>query len=66
MEKKKLSNIQVHPVSPCKCGGKVVEIDSMQCLTHCIPVDSSTVICWMSPFVILKVSGLFLPLLFYF
>ena len=30
----------------------------MQCLTHCIPVDSSTVICWMSPFVILWVSGL--------
>ena len=28
-------------------------------LTHCIPVDSSTVICWMSPFVILGVSGLF-------
>ena len=28
-------------------------------LTHCILVDSSTVICWMSPFVILGVSGLF-------
>ena len=28
-------------------------------LTHCILVDSSTVICWMGPFVILGVSGLF-------
>ena len=27
--------------------------------THCILVDSSTVICWKSPFVILGVSGLF-------
>ena len=28
-------------------------------LTHCILVDSSTVICWMSPVVILGASGLF-------
>ena len=28
-------------------------------LTKCILVDSSTVICWMSPFVILGVSSLF-------
>ena len=28
-------------------------------LTHCILVDSSTVICWTSPFVILGVSDLF-------
>ena len=28
-------------------------------LTHCILVDSSTVICWMSPLVILGVLGLF-------
>ena len=28
-------------------------------LTQCILVDSSTVICWTSPFVILGVSGLF-------
>ena len=28
-------------------------------LTHCILVDSSIVICWKSPFVILRVSGLF-------
>ena len=28
-------------------------------LTHCILVDSSIVICWMSPSVILGVSGLF-------
>ena len=27
-------------------------------LTHCILVDTSSVICWMSPFVILGVSGL--------
>ena len=33
----------------------------MKCfpLTHYIPVDSSTVICWTSLFVILAVSGLF-------
>ena len=36
------------------------------CLTHCILVDSYTVICWMSPFVILGVSGLFLLLLLNF
>ena len=30
-------------------------------LTHCILVNSSTVICWTSPFVILGVSGLFCP-----
>ena len=28
-------------------------------LTQCILVDSSTVTCWMSPFVILGVTGLF-------
>ena len=28
-------------------------------LTHCILVDSSIVICWISLFVILGVSGLF-------
>ena len=28
-------------------------------LTHCILVHSSTVICWMRPFVIIGVSGLF-------
>ena len=28
-------------------------------LTHCILVDYSTVICWMSPFIILQVSVLF-------
>ena len=27
--------------------------------THCIPVDSPTVICWTSPFIILGMSGLF-------
>ena len=30
-----------------------------QLLTHCILVDSSTVICWTSPVVILGVLGLF-------
>ena len=30
-------------------------------LTHCILVDSSTVICWMSPYVVLGVSCLFCP-----
>ena len=28
-------------------------------LTHCILVDTSTMICWTSPFAILGVSGLF-------
>ena len=28
-------------------------------LTHCILVDSSTVVCWTSSFVIFGVSGLF-------
>ena len=28
-------------------------------ITYCILVDSSTVICWTNPFVILGVSGLF-------
>ena len=28
-------------------------------LTHCTLMDSSTVICWMSPFFVLGVSGLF-------
>ena len=28
-------------------------------LTHLLLVDSSTIICWTSPFVILEVSGLF-------
>ena len=28
-------------------------------ITHCILVDSSTVVYWMSLFVILRVSGLF-------
>ena len=28
-------------------------------LTHCVQVDSSNVICWMSQFVVLGVSGLF-------
>ena len=35
-------------------------LHSIDCLlTYCILVDSSTVICWTSPFVILWVSGLF-------
>ena len=35
-------------------------------LTHCILVDSSTVICWTSPFVILGVSGLFVTFILLF
>ena len=35
-------------------------------LTYCILVDSSTVICWISLFVILGVSDLILLNLFYF
>ena len=35
-------------------------------LFHCILVDSSTNICWMSPFVILGVSGLFCRFYFIF
>ena len=34
-------------------------------LTHRILVDSSTVMYWMSPFLILRVSGLFCPFLLF-
>ena len=34
-------------------------------LTHCILVDSSTDICWMSPFVSLGVLGLFLTFILF-
>ena len=34
-------------------------LDYLQPLTQCILVDSSTVICWMNPIVILGVSGQF-------
>ena len=33
----------------------------MNKFTHCILVDSSTGVCWMSSFVILGVSGLICP-----
>ena len=39
--------------------GKPLPVSSGKCLTHCILMDSSIVICWMRPFVILGVSGLF-------
>ena len=32
---------------------------SVYCKPHCILVDSSTVVCWMSTFVILGASSLF-------
>ena len=35
-------------------------------LTHCVLVDSSTFICWMSPFVILGASGLFFSVILFF
>ena len=35
-------------------------------LAHCILVDTSTVICWVSPFVILGVSGQFCHFYFIF
>ena len=35
-------------------------------LTHFIPLDSSTIICWTSPFVILGGVGSVLSLSFYF
>ena len=34
-------------------------------LTHCILVDSSTVICWTSPFVIIGVSGYFVAFILF-
>ena len=37
----------------------IKEIIFLFTLTHCILADSSTVICWLSPFVILWVPGLF-------
>ena len=42
----------VHSGSKCILFAKTL-------LTKCILVDSSTVICWMSPFVILGVTSLF-------
>ena len=45
---------------------KRVNPDQTTPLTHYIKVNSFTVICWTSPFVILGVSGQFLSLLFYF
>ena len=38
-----------------------VSLEAISCmdLTHCILVDSSTVICWMCLVIILGVSGLF-------
>ena len=38
---------------------EVIWSSSHRRLTHCILVDSSTIIFWTSPFVILGVSGLF-------
>ena len=34
-------------------------------LTHCIQVDSSTVICWMSSFVILEALGYFVAFILF-
>ena len=42
-------------IGPCPFNGTL----GINGLTHCILVDSSTVKCWTSPFVILGVSGLF-------
>ena len=38
---------------------RALKLSHTQSLTHCILVNSSTVLCWMSLFVILGVSGLF-------
>ena len=40
---------------PCKADGFLWK----GILTHCLLADSSTVICWTSPFVILEMSDLF-------
>ena len=45
--------------SLCQPSSKWEPLSNWGRLTHCIPVDSSTVIYWLSPFVILGVSGLF-------
>ena len=37
----------------------IISTVSILLLAHCILMDSSTVICWKSPFAILRVSGLF-------
>ena len=45
------------PQGHCSC--QMYMAENRDFLTHCIQVDSSTVTCWMSPFVILEVLGLF-------
>ena len=48
------------PVSKTNVSSRpYVSFMGRQALTYCLLVDSSTVICWASPFVILGVSGLF-------
>ena len=42
-----------------ECFGKMILTFDFLLLTHCIPVDSSTIIYWMSLFVILGVLALF-------
>ena len=42
-----------------KHGGVPIHHNIVQHLTYCILLDSSTVVCWVSPFVILRVLGLF-------
>ena len=40
------------------CLANSLDPDQTDSLTHCLVVDSSSVICWMNPFVILGLSGL--------
>ena len=49
---------------PCKALSFMFQI--CHGLTHCVLVDSSTFICWMSPFAILGVSGLFFTVILFF
>ena len=48
IEKQKKSN-------STSSGALLLLLEILQSLTHCNLVDSSTVICWMSPFVVLGV-----------
>ena len=49
-----------------KVNGYTVRGSNSAILTHCIRVDSSTVICWTCPFVILWMSGYFVAFILFF
>ena len=54
----------------CESGALLIALRGPACfpeqLTNCILVDSSTVVCWISPFVILRVSVYFVAFILFF